>query len=176
VDGILRAAAMYAFLLVVFRVAGKRTLAQATPFDLVLLLVIAEATQQALVGQDFSITNAWLVILTLVAIDIALARWRQRSRRVEKILDDVPLILVDRGRPLRDRMDQVRVDEPDIMEAARREQGLESMGQIKYAVLETDGSISIIPWRHKPASGEAASAGAESAGAGLEDRGRIRSP
>jgi uncharacterized membrane protein YcaP (DUF421 family) len=176
VDSILRAAVMYAFLLVVFRLAGKRTLAEATPFDLVLLLVISEATQQALVGTDFSMTSAWLVILTLVAIDVALGRWRQTSRRVEKLLDDVPLVLVDRGRPLRNRMDQARVDEQDIMESARQEQGLESMSQIKYAVLETDGSISIIPWRHGPAAAEATSAGAEPAGAGPEDRGRSGGP
>jgi uncharacterized membrane protein YcaP (DUF421 family) len=150
-DSVLRAAAMYVFLLVVFRIVGKRTLAQLTPFDMVLLLVIAEATQQALVGQDYSMTNAGLVIVTLVTIEMGLSWWRRRSRRVEKILDDMPLVLVDRGRPLTGVMDQARVDESDLMEAARRGQGLERMDEIKYAVLETNGGISIIPWR--PGSG-----------------------
>ena len=171
-DVILRAAAMYTFLLVIFRLAGKRTLAQATPFDLVLLLVIAETTEQALVGQDFSITNAWLAIVTLVSIDIALARWRQSSRRVEKLLEDVPAVLVDRGRPLRSRMDQARVDESDIMESARETQGLESMDQIKYAVLETSGAISIIPWPRSTPPGEPGSGRVEPTSAGPEDRGR----
>jgi uncharacterized membrane protein YcaP (DUF421 family) len=148
-DSIVRAALMYAFLLLVFRLAGTRTMAQATPFDLVLLLVIAEATQQALVQQDFSITNAALVIVTLVGMDIALSRWRQHSQHVEKLLGDVPLILVDRGRPLRDRMGRVRVDIHDILEAARQGQGLKRMDEIKYAVLETNGDLSVIPWERE---------------------------
>ena len=145
-DSVLRAAAMYLFLLLVFRIVGKRPLAQITPFDMVLLLIIAEATQQALVGQDFSVTNAILVIVTLVGMDIALSLWRQRSRRIERMLDDLPQLLVDRGRLLESRTHQARVDESDIMEAARH-QGLERMRDIKYAVLETNGEISIVPWR-----------------------------
>ena len=147
-DSVFRAAAMYLVLLVVFRIVGKRTLAQITPFDMVLLLIIAESTQQALVGPDYSLVNAALVIVTLVCIDIGLSQWRRYSRRVEKILDDVPVLLVERGRPLGStRMDRECVDASDIMEAARHQQGLERMDQIKYAVLETNGEISIIPWR-----------------------------
>lgn len=146
-DSVLRAGAMYLVLLVVFRIVGKRALAQITPFDMVLLLIIAESTQQALVGPDYSIVNAVLVIVTLVVIDIGLSRWRHHSRRVEKILDDMPVILVERGRPLQARLDRERVDASDILEAARLQQGLERMSQIKYAVLETNGEISIIPWR-----------------------------
>jgi uncharacterized membrane protein YcaP (DUF421 family) len=147
VDSVLRAGVMYLVLLVVFRIVGKRTLAQITPFDMVLLLIIAESTQQALVGPDYSIVNAVLVIVTLVVIDIGLSRWRHHSRRVEKILDDMPVVLVERGRPLQARLDRERVDASDILEAARLQQGLERMSQIKYAVLETNGEISIIPWR-----------------------------
>jgi uncharacterized membrane protein YcaP (DUF421 family) len=146
-DSVFRAAAMYLVLLVVFRIVGKRTLAQITPFDMVLLLIIAESTQQALVGPDYSVVNAVLVIVTLVCIDIGLSHWRRHSRRVEKILDDAPRVLVERGRPLTSRMDREGVDASDIMEAARLHQGLERMDQIKYAVLETNGEISIIPWR-----------------------------
>jgi uncharacterized membrane protein YcaP (DUF421 family) len=148
-DSVLRAATMYLVLLLVFRIVGKRTLAQITPFDMVLLLVIAESTQQALVGPDYSVMNAVLVIFTLVSIDIGLSRWRRRSRRVARLMDDIPVVLIERGRPLADRMDEERVDQSDIMEAAR-EQGLERMSQVKYAVLETNGKISIIPWPPKP--------------------------
>ena len=154
-DSVLRAGTMYLVLLVVFRIVGKRTLAQITPFDMVLLLIIAESTQQALVGPDYSLTNAVLVIFTLVGIDIGLSRWRHHSRRVAKLMDDVPVVLVDRGRPLTERMDEERVDRTDILEAAR-EHGLERMGQVKYAVLETNGRISIIPW---PPEGRGASPG-----------------
>jgi uncharacterized membrane protein YcaP (DUF421 family) len=149
-DSVLRAATMYLVLLVVFRIVGKRSLAQITPFDMVLLLVIAESTQQALVGPDFSILNAVLVIFTLVSIDIALSRWRHRSRRMARLMDDMPVILVDRGRLLTARMDEERVDRGDILEAARLQQGFERMEQVKYAVLETNGEISIVPWEADP--------------------------
>jgi uncharacterized membrane protein YcaP (DUF421 family) len=146
-ESVLRAAVIYGFLLTVFRISGKRSLAQITPFDFVLLLIVAEATQQALLGPDYSITNAALVILTIVGIDIALSHWRLRSRRVEKLLDDVPLVLVDRGVPIADRLARSRVHESDILEAARLRQGLTTLEEIEYAVLETNGEISIVPRR-----------------------------
>lgn len=144
-DAILRSLAIYVFLLIVFRIAGRRSLAQITTFDFVLLLLIGEATQQALLGDDYSITNAFLVILTLVGVDIGLSLVKQRSQRLDKLLDGVPTILVENGRPLKERMDKARVDESDVLEAARELQGLERMEQIKYAVLERDGNISIVP-------------------------------
>jgi uncharacterized membrane protein YcaP (DUF421 family) len=146
-DSVLRALAVYVFLLVIFRIGGKRTFAQITPFDFVLLLVVAEAIQQALIKQDYSFTNAALVIITLVGIDIGLSLWRRRSRRVERLLDDTPLLLIVDGRPIPARMNKTRVDEADVMEAARLRHGLERMDQIKYAVLETNGNISIVPKR-----------------------------
>lgn len=146
-ESVLRAAAVYAFLLVVFRAGGKRALAQITPFDMVLLLIIAEAVQQALIGGDGSFTNAALVVVTLAGIDILLSALRHRWPWVEKLLDDVPVILVAHGRPLRDRLARARVDESDVLESARRLQGLERMDQIRYAVLETNGEITIVPSR-----------------------------
>lgn len=86
-DTVLRGLAIYVFLLLVFRVAGKRTLAQVTTFDFVLLIIIAEATQQGLLGEDFSVTNALLLIVTLVTADILLALWKQRSKRVDRIME-----------------------------------------------------------------------------------------
>jgi uncharacterized membrane protein YcaP (DUF421 family) len=84
-------------------------------------------------------------IVTLVGIDIGLSLLKQRSQRIEKILEDEPLIIVEEGRPLLNRMKKVRVDEADVLIAARILQGLERMDQIKYAVLERNGGISIIP-------------------------------
>ncbi|MFO0846400.1 MAG: hypothetical protein U0797_29205 [Gemmataceae bacterium] len=122
-DTVLRAAVMYLFLLVIFRIAGKRSLAQITTFDLVLLLIISEAAQQAMVGSDNSMTNGLLLILTLFAIDIGLSLWKQRSKLVAKLIDDVPLVIVEDGRPLKDRMDRCRVDEDDVLVAARSSAG-----------------------------------------------------
>jgi uncharacterized membrane protein YcaP (DUF421 family) len=144
-DSVLRSAFIYLILLLVFRVSGKRSLSQITTFDFVLLLVIGEATQQALLGNDFSITNAFLVIVTLVGLDVAISLVKQRSETVEKLIDSVPLILVENGKLFQDRLDKTRVDEADILASARELQGLERLDQIKYAVLERSGGISIVP-------------------------------
>lgn len=144
-DAVLRAAAIYVVLLLAFRIAGRRTLAEMTPFDLVLVFIIGEATQQALLGQDFSVTNAVLVIVTLLFLDIVMSLAKERSGTFEKLIDGVPTIIVADGWPLTERMRRARVDEADVMEAARRLHGIERWDQIKYAVLEVSGGISVIP-------------------------------
>jgi len=144
-DSILRAFAVYAFLFVLFRIAGKRTLSEMTTFDFILLLIISEAIQQAMIDDDNSMTNAFLVVLTLVGINIGLSLLKQRSARLDKLVDGVPVVIVEHGRLLHDRMAKARVDEADILHAARQLQGLERLDQIKYAVLEQSGGISIIP-------------------------------
>ena len=83
-ESVIRAAAVYLFLLLVFRLAGQRTLAQITTFDLVLLLIISEAIQQALIGNDNSMTNAALVVLTLAGLNVALSILKQRSKKAER--------------------------------------------------------------------------------------------
>jgi uncharacterized membrane protein YcaP (DUF421 family) len=144
-EALLRAAFVYVFLLLVFRVAGRRTLGQMTNFDFVLLLIVSEATQNAMIGSDHSVTNGMLVIMTLIGLDILLSLIKQRSPVIERWLDGLPMVLVENGRPLKKLMARSRVDEHDILSAARHQQGLESMDQIKYAVLEVSGGISIIP-------------------------------
>lgn len=144
-DAVLRAAAVYVVLLLVFRIAGRRTLSEITTFDFVLLLIIGEATQQGLVGDDFSLTKAFLVIIALIGIDIAFSLVKERSSLFSKLVDGLPTVIVENGKPLVERMQQARVDESDVMEAARQIQGLERIEQVKYAVLEVSGKISIIP-------------------------------
>jgi len=144
-ESVLRAAALYAFLLVLFRITGRRALSEITTFDFVLLLVIGEATQQALLGDDFSVINAFVVIATLVLIDILLSLFKERSPRVGRFLDGVPLVVVEYGKPLTERLRKARLTEEDILEAARQSQGLERLEQIRFAVLEKNGQISVIP-------------------------------
>ncbi|MGP0147853.1 DUF421 domain-containing protein [Pseudomonas oryzihabitans] len=144
-ESVLRAAAIYAFLLVLFRITGRRALSEITTFDFVLLLVIGEATQQALLGDDFSVINAFVVIATLVLIDILLSLFKERSPKVGRFLDGVPLIVVEYGKPLTERLRKARLTEEDILEAARQSQGLERLEQIRFAVLEKNGQISVIP-------------------------------
>jgi uncharacterized membrane protein YcaP (DUF421 family) len=144
-DAVLRGLSVYIFLLIIFRISGKRSLGQVTSFDFVLLLIIAETTQQALLGDDYSVTNAFLLIGTLVGIDIGLSLLKQRSAKLDQLLEGAPLVIVEDGKPLKDRMDKARVDEEDILHAARELQGLERMEQIKYAVLERNGDITVVP-------------------------------
>jgi uncharacterized membrane protein YcaP (DUF421 family) len=145
-DQVLRAAFIYVALLIIFRLTGKRSLAETTPFDLVLLLIFSEVLQTALVDDDNSVTAAMVVILTLVVIDIGMSLVKQRFFKAEKLLEGVPLVVMDEGKLLLDRMNRVRIDEGDILAAARQTQGIESLDQVKLAVLERSGGISIIPW------------------------------
>ena len=144
-ESVIRGLIVYLFLLLVFRIAGKRSLAETTSFDLVLLLIISETTQQAMVDNDHSMTNAAVLIVTLVGADILLSLLKQWSPALDTWLDGTPLIIVKDGQPLRDRMNRERIDESDVLEAARRQHGLESIAQIKYAVLERGGKIGIVP-------------------------------
>ncbi len=144
-DAILRGFMIYLFLLVLFRIAGRRTLGQMTNFDFVLLLIVSEATQNAMIGNDFSLTNGMLVILSLVGLDIAFSLLKQRFPALNRHLEGLPLVLVEQGRPLKELMRKSRVDEQDILSSAREKHGIARMEQIKYAVLETNGGISIIP-------------------------------
>ena len=144
-DSVVRAFVVYGVLLLVFRIAGKRALSQITTFDFVLLLIIAEAIQPALADNDDSMTNSLLLVLTLFAIDIGLSLVKRSFPLAEKLIDDVPLVIVVDGKPIHERMRKARVDEEDVLVSARLSQGLERMDQIKYAVLEQSGGISIIP-------------------------------
>jgi uncharacterized membrane protein YcaP (DUF421 family) len=143
-EPVLRGAAIYLFLVVLFRVVGKRSLAQITTFDFVVLLIIGEATQQALLGDDFSVTNGCLVVLTLVTMTVAfdlLSRW---SPKADRWLEDLPIVIVKDGEALVERMRMANVDVEDILEAARHGRGLRRLDEIAYAVLERNGQVSII--------------------------------
>lgn len=144
-DAVLRALSIYVFLLIIFRISGNRSMMQMTTFDFILLLIISEATQQAMLGNDFSVTNAFLVIMTLIGLDIGLSLLKQLSPRLDQLLEGLPLVIVEDGRLLKERMRKARIDEEDILTAARELQGLERMEQIKYAVLERSGGITIVP-------------------------------
>ena len=144
-DSVVRAAAVYLVLLLLFRIVGKRSLGETGAFDFVLLLIIAEATQQAMIDDDNSMTNAFLIIVTLLALNIGFSLLKQRSPLVDRLIDDVPVLIVVDGNPIKDRMDRARVDERDILQAARETQGLARLDQIQYAVLERDGAISVVP-------------------------------
>ena len=144
-DTVLRSAAVYMFLLVIFRISGKRSLSQITTFDFILLLIISEATQQALVGNDFSIVNTFLVIASLVVFDVMFSWMENRSPAFGRVVGGLPVVIVDHGRMLEDRAKREGVTLTEVLTAGRETHGLERLEQIKYAILERHGGISVIP-------------------------------
>lgn len=146
-DSVIRGTIVYLLLFVVFRVSGNRTLAQTTSFDLVLLLIISETTQQAMVNGDHSMTNGVVLIFTLVGWSILFSFFKEWWPGFNRWANGVPMLIYDRDHFLEDRMQRARVDKEEVLEAARERQGLRSMDEVEYAVLEAGGKITIIPKR-----------------------------
>ena len=144
-ESVLRAAGVYLFVLVVFRISGKRSMSQITTFDFILLLIIGEATQQALLGSDFSVINAWVSIGTLITLELAFSRAEGRWPSFGRVVGSLPVVVVEDGKLLAARANQEGVTVAEILEAGREKHGLERLEQFKYAILERHGGISVIP-------------------------------
>lgn len=142
---VLRSVAVYLFVLVVFRISGKRSLSQMTTFDFILLLIIGEATQQALLGNDFSVINACVVIATLMTLDILFSWMERRLPPFGRAVESLPVVVVENGKLLRERAEHEGVTLSEILAAGRERHGLERLEQFKYAILERHGGISVIP-------------------------------
>jgi uncharacterized membrane protein YcaP (DUF421 family) len=146
-ESILRGAATYLFVWLIFRVSGKRSLSQATTFDAVLILILSETTQAALIDNDNSMTNSVLLIATMLGIDVVLSCIKHRFHRIERIMDGASVVLLDHRGLDQEAMDKERVDRDEILNAARHLRGLANLGDIEYAVLEPTGDITIVPKR-----------------------------
>ena len=144
-ESVIKAVVVYIGLLILFRLSGKRTLAEVSPFDLVLLLIISEAVQQALIDSDNSMTNGFLLVTTLVALNVIMSEIKVRWNRAEHVLDSTPLLIVENGKPIPEHMRKERVDVDDVLDTARETHGIDRLDQVRYAVLERNGKISIIP-------------------------------
>jgi len=144
-ESVLRAVGIYLFLVILFRLVGKRALADVSTFDLLLLMIISEATQQAMLGDDFSTINAVLAIISLVVMDVLFSLMKLRFPTLDRVIEGSPTLIVEHGRPLKARLAEARLREEDILLEARQSQGLERMEQIRFAILEKNGKISIIP-------------------------------
>lgn len=146
-ESVIRGVTMYLVLLLIIRLSGRRTLSQMTPFDLVLTLMISETTQQAMVGEDHSVANAVILIVTLVASDILLSHVKRWWPTAGKAIDGVPTMLIVEGQVDERALRQSRIEITDIMEAARQSQGIPKQSEIRFAILEASGNISIIPFK-----------------------------
>jgi uncharacterized membrane protein YcaP (DUF421 family) len=157
-DSVIKSLLVYLVLWLVIRSSGRRTLGQLTVFDFILFLMVGGLAQRALTAQDYSLTHAFLIIATFVITDIAVSFLERDVPSIAKILKGVPTILVENGHVLSGRLRRARLTEDEILEAARRTHGLERMDEIKFAILEASGHISIIP-RLKTAADDSAARG-----------------
>jgi uncharacterized membrane protein YcaP (DUF421 family) len=141
---VLRATIVYAVVWGGLRLTGKRELGQMTVIDLVVILLIANAVQNAMVGADMSVTGGMLAAGSLLALNRILAAVRRRSGAVSRVVEGVPTVLVQHGVYIDESLRREGVERSEV-EMAMREHGIESVDAVKLAVLEVDGTISIVP-------------------------------
>lgn len=137
-----RGSVVYLVLFLLFRFSGKRQAGQMTPFDLLLLLIISNAVQNAMIGADTSLVGGLLVAVVLIAWNQLLGWLTSRSRRVERLLDGRPEVLVHDGRVYDDVLARNRLSLEELRSALRR-QGCFELDEVAFAVLETNGGISV---------------------------------
>ena len=140
---VFRAIFGYCFLVFVVRVAGRRPGKQMTPFEFVLIFFLGGLTLTFMVADDRSLTNALIQIITVAIMHYGLVILRQKSQVFSRIADGTPLVLLENGRWRTEVLKHMRIQDDDVM-AAARDKGLSSLEQIKYAILERNGEISII--------------------------------
>ena len=142
-DLVLRAAAIFVFLFVITRVIGKRELSSLQPFDLILLIVLGDAVQQGLTQDDYSVTGAFLVIFTFAVLQVFVSWLGYRFPRARPVLEGEPIVIVEDGRLIERNLRRERLT-PDEVSESGRANGISHLSEIRWAVLETNGTISFI--------------------------------
>ena len=143
---VLRACVIYVLVMVLVRVSGKRAVGQFTPFDLVLLILIGNAVQNGINGGDNSLTGAAIMATTLIALNYGVAFVTSRNRKVEKFVEGVPVVLARNGQLFEGVLRRELVSREDFREALRMN-GVEDVSEVELALLETNGSISVVKKR-----------------------------
>jgi uncharacterized membrane protein YcaP (DUF421 family) len=143
VDIVLRAAAVFVVIYVLMRVLGRRELSSMEPFDLIILVVIADLVQQGVTQQDYSVTGAVLAIGTIGLLVLLTSYLSFRFPRTRPVLNGRPVVLVEAGEPIEDNMRRERITREELAAQARL-QGIDSLAKIQWAVLETSGQVSFI--------------------------------
>jgi uncharacterized membrane protein YcaP (DUF421 family) len=140
---ILRAAAAYWILLIAVRLIGRRTVSMMAPFDLIMLFLFAGSMLPSVLGEDHSLVAAYTAVCTLGMMHL-LASWlKTRSATIGRLIDGTPVVIFEHGGWHEGRMRAMRIERQDVMTAARQ-RGLERLEQVRYAVVERDGKVSII--------------------------------
>jgi uncharacterized membrane protein YcaP (DUF421 family) len=138
-----RSFVMFLLILVLVRVVNRRELSKMEPYDLVLLIVLGDLVQQGITQTDFSITGASIVIVTMTLLSILTAYVAYRLPRFGRVLDGEPVILLENGRPLEKNLRRERISLGELA-AEARQNDIADLGSVRYAVLETSGSISFL--------------------------------
>ena len=141
---LLRTFVVYIVVLVLLRAAGKRELGQMTPFDLVVILIIANAVQNAMTGGDNSLVGGVIAATTLTVVNIAVGRWGSHIPFFRRLVASDPRVLLRDGKPITEALKAERIALEEL-EMAARQHGIDDLANVTAAVLEEDGSISIIP-------------------------------
>ena|SRR6056297_697612 len=141
---VFRITLIYLFIFIAMRVMGKREFSKMSPMEFITLLLIPEIVSQGMVGEDFSITNALVGLATLFVLVYGISTLTHVSERFESIATSRPTVLVHRGRLLEGNLNRERVS-PDEIYGEIRRAGLERIEQVRWAVLESEGTISIVP-------------------------------
>jgi uncharacterized membrane protein YcaP (DUF421 family) len=143
-DLVIRATVIFFVILALTRAVGRRELGTMEPFDLILLVVIGDLVQQGVTQSDNSLTGAIVVISTIALLTVAMSFLSFKSRRLRPVLEGEPIVLVEHGRVLERNLRRERLTVDEVAAEARKQQ-IASLGDVRFAVLETDGTISFIP-------------------------------
>ena len=142
-DIALRAIVLFAFLVLVTRVIGRRELSSLSPFDLILLIVLGDAVQQGLTQDDYSVTGAVIAVSTIAVLQVGVSYVSFRSRRLRRVLEGLPVVLVDRGRLVERNLRRERMTSDELAEEMRQQQ-IASIDEVEWAILEPNGTMSFI--------------------------------
>jgi uncharacterized membrane protein YcaP (DUF421 family) len=142
-DIAIRAIALYVFVVFLMRVIGRRELSTLTPFDLVLLIVLGDAIQQGLTQDDYSVTGALIAVSALAAMQVLTSYIAYRIKPFRKILKGEPIILIQDGKLLNGNLHRERLTPDDVAEQMRAQQ-IATFDEVRWAILESNGTISFI--------------------------------
>lgn len=143
-ETVVRIAIIYLVILVGLRLLGKRELSQLTPLELVTLMLIPEIVSQSMIGEDFSVTNSVIGLTTVFSLVFLTSLLKQNSQSVERLIEGTPSLLVERGKFVEENLNKERITPGEVF-GEMHKSGLERLSEVKWAILETDGKISIIP-------------------------------
>ncbi len=149
VEKILRTVIVYVFLVIGLRLAGKRELAQLNPFDLVVLLVLSNAVQNAIIGNDNSVSGGIIGAVTLLIVNAIVVRFLYDRRKLDEIIEGHQDVLIENGEVKMDHLRRELIRLPQL-ETAARKQGFESLDEVDRAVLEPGGTLVFIGKKPTP--------------------------